>query len=82
MRPTLEHHYAYNDHHPEHGDELEDMNLFQIVEMICDWMAAVKRHADGDIFESLRKNKVRFGMGPQLQAILINTAHQINELEK
>jgi len=80
MGPALEHHYANNDHHPEHGDDLEDMGLFAIVEMICDWMAAVKR-GDGDIFESLRKNKVRFGMSPQLMKILINTAHQIKEME-
>jgi len=78
---ALHHHYAHNDHHPEHGEEMENMDLFSVVEMVCDWMAACKRHADGDIFDSLRVNKVRFGIGHQLLNIFINTAHGVQLIE-
>ena len=41
--------------------------------MICDWYAACKRHADGDIRKSIEINTERFGLSPQLKAILLNT---------
>ena len=41
MKPALDHHYAHNRHHPEHHkDGIEDMNLLDLVEMICYWKAA------------------------------------------
>lgn len=56
MKPALDHHYACNRHHPEHFQEEADatfkaspvscMNLLDLVEMFCDWAAAVMRHAD------------------------------------
>jgi hypothetical protein len=70
----LAHHYAHNRHHPEHyPDGLEGMNLFDLLEMLVDWMAAVQRHDDGDIQKSLKINGDRFGMSPQLQKIFANT---------
>ena len=53
--------------------DISQMDLFDLVEMVCDWMAAVKRHKDGDIFKSLEGNKTRFGIDDQLQNILTNT---------
>ena len=39
---ALAHHYRHNSHHPEHyGNEgVAGMDLFDLVEMVCDWMAA------------------------------------------
>jgi hypothetical protein len=69
MKPAIEHHYRANKHHPEHNDMLNDpiqaMDLFDIVEMICDWVAATKRHADGDIKRSIEINKTRFKLDDQ-----------------
>jgi len=56
MGPALEHHYAINRHHPECFQELDSMNLFDVLEMLCDWMAVTKRHDDGDIMKSIEIN--------------------------
>jgi len=80
MRPALEHHYANNRHHPEHfPNGLSDMNLVDLVEMICDWKAATRKHRDGNILKSLEINSKRFNMDPQLLAILHNTVRLFEE---
>ena len=74
MGPALEHHYKHNRHHPEHFENgINDMTLIDLIEMICDWLAATKRHNDGDIAQSFRINKERFEISPQLEKILWNT---------
>ncbi len=131
MGPALEHHYAANDHHPEHfppgeqhevdvsvetdyhpsgdeftvatadcdacewtsrGDEsdvrsaawlherehhkpggLHAMSLIQLIEMLCDWIAATRRHDDGDIRRSIEINAERFGYGAEIERLLLNT---------
>ena len=76
IKPGLEHHYAENDHHPEHFGEqgISGMNLYQLLEMWIDWTAAVKRHTDGNIFNSLMYNRNRFHIDDQLFSIMMNTA--------
>lgn len=74
LGPALEHHYRLNAHHPEHWEHgIEDMSLIDIVEMFCDWWAASLRHNDGDIKRSIRVNRERFDMSPQLASIFFNT---------
>lgn len=76
---ALTHHYAKNPHHPEHYTEgVSGMNLIDLVEMFCDWMAATSKHADGDIFYSIEHNSKRFNIDYQLKSIFINS---INLLE-
>lgn len=53
---------------------INDMNLLDIVEMLCDWKAASERHNDGNIRKSIEINANRFGLSPQLVKILENTA--------
>ena len=76
IKSGLDHHYASNDHHPEHFGErgISGMNLYQLLEMWIDWTAAVKRHNDGNIFNSLMYNRDRFHIDGQLFNILMNTA--------
>lgn len=75
MKPALDHHYANNRHHPEHfKGGVDDMNLIDVLEMICDWKAASERHNDGNIRKSIEKNADRFGLSPQLVRLLENTA--------
>lgn len=50
-----------------------DLYMEFICEMIADWMAACKRHADGDIMKSIEINQKRFGYSDELKEILINT---------
>jgi len=75
MRPAIEHHNSVNRHHPEHFKTgINEMNLIDLIEMLCDWKAAGMRHNDGDIFQSIYKNKERFGISDQLESILVATA--------
>lgn len=75
MKVGLDHHYAENRHHPEHfPNGINDMNLIDLIEMFCDWLAATKRHNDGDINRSIKVNKDRFKYDNQLESIFNNTA--------
>lgn len=71
---ALKHHYANNRHHPEfHENGINDMTLVDLIEMLCDWKAAVERHDDGDIYRSIEINKERYGISEQLYQILMST---------
>ena len=75
MDTALQHHYANNRHHPNHfKNGVDDMNLIDILEMICDWKAASERHNDGNIRKSIEVNAKRFGLSEQLTKLLENTA--------
>lgn len=74
MKPTIDHHYAHNSHHPEYYERgIDGMDLFDVIEMICDWKAAAMRHDDGDVIKSMEINKKRFNISDQLYSILMNT---------
>ena len=80
LKPALDHHYAHNRHHPEHHKNgIDDMNLIDLIEMICDWKAASERHNDGNIRKSIEINGKRFEMSPQLIRIFENTADLLFE---
>jgi len=75
MGPALEHHYAANRHHPEHFPKsgIGDMNIVDLIEMLCDWKAATLRHDDGDMLRSINVNRKRFKMSDQLVGIFQNS---------
>ena len=82
MGEGLRHHYRVNDHHPEHfANGVDDMDLLQVVEMLCDWKAATMRHADGDLARSIVQNSERFGYGAQFERLLMNTARNLGWIE-
>lgn len=82
MKPGVKEHYATNRHHPEYfagypGRDIESMDLIDLIEMMCDWKAATKRHADGDINKSFEINNSRFKLSEaNLLQILKNTAER------
>jgi hypothetical protein len=77
MGPALDHHYANNDHHPEHHPGgIADMDLGQMTEMLADWKAGTLRNRDGDLTASIRLNAKRFGYGPDIERLLLNTARR------
>ena len=77
MKPALDNHYANNPHHPEHYDNgIKDMDLVDLIEMICDWKAATLRHNDGDIYKSIELNQKRFGYSDELKQIFKNTVDE------
>lgn len=74
IKPSLDLHYKRNPHHPEYyADGINDMELIDIVELLCDWRAAVLRHEDGDINKSIETNEKRFKISPQLTSIFKNS---------
>ena len=85
MGEAVRHHQQTNRHHPEfyNGPEwggnrgISGLNLVDLVEMICDWVAASERHADGDPIKSVEINKARFGYSDDLAEILANTVRAI-----
>jgi len=75
LKPALDHHYENNSHHPEHyTNGVDDMDLFDIMELFFDWKASGERHRGGNIHKSIEINKERFGISDQLEKILKNTA--------
>jgi hypothetical protein len=80
---ALRHHYAANSHHPEHyADGVAGMDLLDLVEMACDWKAASERAANADFGKGLEVSIERFGIEPQLAAILRNTAERLGWLNR
>lgn len=74
IKPALEHHYAHNRHHPEHfANGVDDMNLVDLIEMICDWDASADRQNAGNVRLGIAKAIERFKISPQLASILKNT---------
>ena len=78
MKPALDHHYENNRHHPEyHLNGIKDMDLVDLIEMMCDWKAASLRHNDGDIYKSIEINQNRFGYSNELKQIFENTVRKL-----
>lgn len=68
LKPMFDHHYAHNSHHPEHYERgIDDMSLYDIVEMFCDWKAASERGEESHI--NLSASKERFNISDQLFSI-------------
>jgi len=61
------------DEYRELNSPVSDMTLQDIVEMYCDWKAAIERTKDGDFNKSLEINEKRFSISPQLIQIFRNT---------
>lgn len=79
--PTIQHHYAHNDHHPNHyAGGINDMTLLSILEMLCDWRAASERTKDGSIEASIQANIARYRIDDQLAGILWQTAGELGWL--
>lgn len=79
LKPTLDHHYARNRHHPEHfPNGVNDMTLIDVIEMLLDWKASSQRQNDGNIRKSIKSAAERFGIEQQLRQILENTVAFFN----
>jgi hypothetical protein len=78
LKVALDNHYKVNCHHPEHFENgIKDMTLVDILEMLSDWCASVKRTKDGNIYKSIEINQKRFGYSDDLKCIFENTVKMI-----
>lgn len=78
LKPTLEHHYANNRHHPEHyPNGINGMSWPDIEEMLDDWKSASERMSNASDFgASLVHNRKRFEISNQLFEIMVNTCKE------
>lgn len=76
VAPALDNHMKLNRHHPEHHKNgINDMNLIDLIEMVCDWHSSAKtRKLPLDI----KYNVDRFNISPQLEKIIKNTINELN----
>ena len=80
MKPALDHHYAHNRHHPEHfPNGVKDMDLIDLIEMLCDWKAASLRHTNGNILKSIEINQDKFEYTKELSEIFRNTVKRFEQ---
>tara|TARA_Y100000310_G_C20697629_1_gene826822 strand:+ start:2844 stop:3311 length:468 start_codon:yes stop_codon:yes gene_type:complete len=71
IKPGIDLHRFRNRHHPEfHKNGFKDMSAIDILEMMCDWKAAARRHGDGDVMKSLEINQKRYGFSDDEKEIL------------
>ena len=78
LQETLDHHYANNRHHPQHFKYgIDDMNLVDLLEMMCDWSDSSKRNKSGNLKLSIEQNANKFNICPQLVKILENTINLV-----
>ena len=76
MGQGLTHHYHSNRHHPEHfQDGIEGMTLVDLIEMLCDWLAAAE---EKKVHIDLGYLQQRFGLSDQLVRIFRNTLEDID----
>lgn len=87
---ALKHHHAMNPHHPEHSkargiitdDLMAEMNLIDIIEMVCDWLAAIERGPNGSITKSVAIGEEKYQLTCQLACILQSTMNDISRWAK
>jgi hypothetical protein len=82
MGKGWDHHKSVNDHHVEYflpsADPFSKMNLLNLLEMVCDWMAASERIGN-DPSLPLERSLAKFGMSEQLAMIIKNTINSLIE---
>lgn len=77
VKPAIDHHYSKNTHHPQHWENgVDDMDLIDVVEMLCDWLASTTRVKNGNIHKSIAINSKRYNISDQLSKILSNTINK------
>jgi hypothetical protein len=60
---TIKLHFSRNTHHPEYwGKGVEDMGIFDLIEMTIDWMAAAETYGQTTFEESLDIQQKRFNL--------------------
>ena len=78
ISPAIKHHTSINNHHPEFYKNNKDIKIIEMIEMICDWKSATRRHANGNIFKSLEINEKRFNFDGNQMKIFREIVEIIN----
>jgi len=74
FQEAVKHHHKHNPHHVEFFKEgALGMDLFDIIEMVCDWKAACERNPGGLLEYHIKVNFERFNIPVDLQKVILNT---------
>jgi len=74
IKGALDIHFQKNRHHPEYfKNGIKDMNLIDIIEMLCDWKAMTPDNED--IISVIKQYKKIYNFSDDLMNILINTVN-------
>lgn len=60
----------------KYSHRLNDFDLLDLTEMLCDWVAATKRNKNGNIHRSIEVNTEKYSLPPMLVNILNNTVRK------
>lgn len=78
---TIEH-YKLNDHHVEHFEHgLNDMDLIQIIELVCDSLAHLKErgHTDSECVREIERQFINYGASNDIIDVVKNTVKHLCE---
>jgi len=79
---ALDHHYRFNDHHPEHHRRgVAGMALPELLEMLADWVASSARHRDGSIFQSVHVNRREYDLPLPFAYRCVGTMYRLKQEE-
>ena len=73
-KDLFKHHYECNRHHPEHfllG--INDMNLIDLIEMLCDWLGYKDIMSINEAMSLIDKQMARYNFSDELRGIMFNT---------
>lgn len=71
--PHAINHFKKNRHHPEHFENgVEDMQLIDVVEMVCDWKAAARRRYKKLNKKLYNKTAINYKIDGKLYKIISN----------
>ena len=79
IQPAVDYHHARNSHHPEYyKNGFADMSMCDLVELLCDWRAACRRHKPhGDVIRSIRINQEKYRYSADYKEMLEKIAKEI-----
>lgn len=74
LKPGIAHHEKANSHHLGHyPNGIAGMDLFDVIEMICDCKAAASRGVNSDIREYFQRAGKQHGWSEDLTQVILNT---------
>jgi len=83
VKPAVDHHYQNNRHHTGfHETGIGDMNLIDVIEMICDWRAAARRSPDKAFKDTLDYAYKKYNISEQFGVIILNTLKDLGWLSE
>lgn len=73
-KKVFDHHYKCNRHHPEHFlNGINDMNLVDMIEMLCDWVGYKNIMSIREAIKVVDTQMDRYGFSNDLRDIMKNT---------